>query len=174
MTNDDAEILRIVLARDALRKEAQLPRLDVGAELEKLRRSRMQEVSNEAFVPHAIIITERSRPTQINSAGWCGINRLLRIEIDQQYEDNAIHQVLSVLKKRIIELDCESWRGGIPWFGKAVYIALNYSKNRSVLYDLSGQIVKTFNFTIETGYSAVSIFGARPATIRAARSMTKV
>ena len=45
-----------------------------------------------AFVPHAIIITERDRPTQLFVAFFIGINRLRRVDFEQDTQPRELRR----------------------------------------------------------------------------------
>ncbi|TXN83012.1 hypothetical protein [Methylobacterium sp. WL8] len=162
MMDDDAEVRRTVLARDELRRGSGLPRLDIEREIEKAQRQRTNQVDAETFIPHAIIVTERSSPTQINSAGWFGIGKLLRLRLDLiQGEDTFVQQAMNGLAKRIIDLDCVDWRGQIPWFGAPAFLVINYGEDHAIRYDLDGKYIETLEGALPTGYGAQTIHLAR-------------
>ena len=92
-----------------------------------------------AFVPHAVILTERQRPTQLFVAAILGIERLRRVDFDlSESPVTYIQQALDGLRGKLVRWNSDQ----IPTFGKPVGIIVNYSPDRAVWYDLEGNPIE--------------------------------
>ena len=107
------------------------------------------------FRPHAIIITERSRPEPIFVAAFIGVDVLLRVDFDltaapvtfvQQSQDGLRHKLAR-------------WRGSLPAFGRPVGFIINYSPDCAVRFDLEGNPVELFDRAHRLGEATLSIAG---------------
>ena len=123
-----------------------------------------------AFVPHAIIITERDRPTQIFVAFFIGINRLLRVDFEQDFSpESFVAQALAGIRKKLAE-----WKSpGLPTFGRPLGVVVNYSPDHAVHYDLAGNEIEVFNKAYRLGEISFSI-SRRPVSEEQARALFKV
>jgi len=107
-----------------------------------------------AFVPHAVVLTEQERPTQLFVAIFLGIERLLRVDFDVS-ESPATYpqQALEGVRQKVGE-----WKPGeIPTFGKPVGVIVNYSPDRAVLFDLEGQPIEMMDRAYRLGEASFSI-----------------
>jgi hypothetical protein len=75
------------------------------------------------FQPHAIILTERTRPEPIFVAAIIGAERLLRVDFDLDGERE------SYIKKSVegVERRLAKWNGTIPAFGQPTGLIVNYA-----------------------------------------------
>jgi hypothetical protein len=110
-----------------------------------------------AFRPHAIIMTERNRPTSITLCVIVGSNRVRHIDFP---EDLALgsypHYAHDITKKRI-----EPRGGEILFFGKAIGFVVNYSPDSAVSFDLDGKPLATLDCAYQLGSMFISIGGHR-------------
>jgi hypothetical protein len=87
-----------------------------------------------AFKPHAIILTERSRPEPIFVAAFFGIDRLLRVDFDLSAgRASFVNQALNGIRGKLSLCSDE-----IPAFGRPIGVVVNYAPNRAVRFDLEG------------------------------------
>ncbi len=109
-----------------------------------------------AFVPHAVILTERSRPQGLFIAVMIGISELKRVDFTPgsspvTYVQQALDGVQQKLKR---------WcRDQLPCFGKPVGIIVNYTPDWAVRFDLKGQAVDSFDLAYRLGEATLSIGG---------------
>jgi hypothetical protein len=107
------------------------------------------------FSPHAIIITERSRPEPIFVAAFIGVDVLLRIDFDLTADPlTFVKQSLDGLRKKLAR-----WHGSLPAFGRPVGFIVNYSPDCAVRFDLEGNPVELFDKACRLGEATLSIGG---------------
>jgi hypothetical protein len=105
-----------------------------------------------AFNPHAIILTEHTRPTQITLAAICGADRKLRIDFEPRSNRiSYIRQALDQVRRR----------SPIQFYGRAIGVIVNYSPNDAVRFDLTGNALEVLPAAYRPGELTVSI-GGRP------------
>ena len=123
-----------------------------------------------AFVPHAIIITERDRPTQIFVAFFIGINRLLRVDFDPDTDPETFpSQALTGVRKKLAE-----WKSHvIPTFGRPLGVIVNYSPDHAIHYDLEGNEIEVFDKAYRLGEISFAI-SRRPVTEREVQAVINV
>jgi hypothetical protein len=110
-----------------------------------------------AFRPHAIIITERTRPEPLFVAAFIGVDVLLRVDFDLTAAPATfVRQSLDGLRQKLAR-----WRGSLPAFGRPVGFIVNYSPDRAVRFDLDGIPVELFERAYRLGQAVLSI-GGRP------------
>jgi hypothetical protein len=110
-----------------------------------------------AFRPHAIIVTERSRPEPLFVAAFIGVDVLLRIDFDLTAAPvTFIKQSLDGLRQKLAR-----WRGSLPAFGRPVGFIVNYSPDRAVRFGLQGNPIELFDRAYRLGQAVLSI-GGRP------------
>ena len=86
-----------------------------------------------AFRPHAILITERTRPEPFFVAAFIGVDVLLRVDFDLTAAPvTFIKQSLDGLRQKLAR-----WHGSLPAFGRPVGFIVNYSPDRAVRFDLA-------------------------------------
>jgi hypothetical protein len=92
-----------------------------------------------AFKPHAIILTEHTRPTQITFAAICGADRNLWVDFEPGSNCiSYIRQALDQVRRRT----AESSSGSIPFYGRPTGVVVNYSPDDSVRFDLLGNALE--------------------------------
>jgi hypothetical protein len=107
------------------------------------------------FRPHAIIITERSRPEPIFVVAFIGVDVLLRVDFDLTAAPvTFIKQSLDGLRKKLAR-----WRGSLPAFGRPVGFIVNYCPDCAVRFDLEGNPVELFDRAYRPGEATLSIGG---------------
>jgi len=110
-----------------------------------------------AFVPHAIILTERKIPTSIMTAIWLGID--LRVPLDATA--NVITfpaQAMAGIKE---QLERYRFKGQIPTLGKPTGFIVNYSPDKAVQFDLDGNPLLAFDRSHRPGKPSFSIKGRK-------------
>ncbi len=107
-----------------------------------------------AFVPHAVILTESERPTQLFVAIFIGIERLRRVNFDlSESPVTFIQQALDGLRHKL-----QRWKSDqIPTFGRPTGIIINYSPDYAVLFDLEGNAVDVLDRAYRLGEATFSI-----------------
>ena len=112
------------------------------------------------FVPHAVILTERERPTQIFVAAILGVDRLRRVDFDLTKSPGTfIHQVLDGLREKLAR-----WKSDqIPTFGRPEGVVVNYSPDHAVRFDLGGDAIEVLDRAYRIGEASLSI-GKRPVS----------
>ena len=110
-----------------------------------------------AFRPHAVTLTERDIPQPIFVAAFIGVDVLLRIDFDLTAGPATfLEQALDGLREKLAR-----WRGYLPALGRATGIVVNYSPDRAIQFDLSGNPVKVFDRAYRLG-TAQLLIGGRP------------
>ena len=103
-------------------------------------------MENVAFRPHAIILTERSVPSQIWVAAIIGVEKMLRLDFDlSQAPSTYLRQAL------------EKMPTITPAFGRPIGVAINYTPDHAIKYDLEGRILETLSHAIPVGHASLSI-----------------
>ena len=106
---------------------------------------------------HAIILTERERPQPLFVAALIGVEALLRIEFDLTAGPATFpRQALDGLREKLAR-----WHGYLPAYGRATGLIVNYSPDRAIQFDLSGNPVKVFDRAYRLG-TAQLLIGGRP------------
>jgi len=115
-----------------------------------------------SFIPHAIILTERERPTQLFVAAFIGIERLRRVDFDlEQGPVSYIQQALDGLREKLAR-----WKSDqIPTFGRPESVVVNYSPDHAVRFDLDGNAIEALDRAYRIGEASLSI-GKRPVSSR--------
>jgi hypothetical protein len=92
------------------------------------------------YVPHAVICTERSVPSPIFAAAICGVERLLRLELDASLPAATyMRQALKQVPEHVLA------------FGRSVGVVVNYRPDFAVKYDLKGMPVETLDKAVSCG-----------------------
>ncbi|MGD9805505.1 MAG: hypothetical protein AB7E81_20590 [Hyphomicrobiaceae bacterium] len=110
----------------------------------------------EAFVPHAIVKTDRKRPEPLFVAFAIGVERLIYIEFDLEAGPVTFpRQAIAGVAKKLAE-----WKSNIlPAFGRPTGVFVNYSPDRAIEFDLRGNPVKEFNQSIRPGEVQLKLSG---------------
>jgi hypothetical protein len=141
----------------ALPAALELPVDDVAKAVEDTKRH-FQEAEEAAyrasFVPHAIIVTERSIPSPVHIAAVLGIERLLRVD----FAPTADAATLAEQALRGVQEKTER-DGTVLTFGKSVGFIVNYSPDFAEQFDLMGQSVGKFETARRLGVASLSISG---------------
>jgi len=117
---------------------------ETRVQLEKAEKARAAEAEaawRAAFKPHAVILTERDRPSPLFMAACIGVDRLLRVDFDLAAPPSSfVGQALDGLREKL-----QRWGGiekrEITCFGAPIGVIVNYSPDRGVQYDLNGNAV---------------------------------
>ena len=126
-----------------------------------------------AFRPHAVILTEKDRPEQIFIAAIIGVDRLLRVDLDPTegeatYIDQAFKGIRQKFARWNSKVDVSSVGLGdlpLPTFGRPVGVIVNYTPDRAVRFDLSGQPVEVLDRAHRIGEAQFFFKGmSRPLT----------
>jgi hypothetical protein len=115
----------------------------------------------EPFTPYAVILTERSRPTQVTLAVLLNVPKLLIIPLDaSKPRTTFIHQALREMRKRLARFETTDI---IPFFGKVTGIVVNYGQNRAVRFDVSGQAIELLPHAVQACDGLLNI--SSPASV---------
>ena len=120
-----------------------------------------------AFRPHAIILTEKQRPEQIFIAAIIGVERLLRVDLDPTegevtYIDQSLKGIRQKLARWNSKVDVSSVGLGdlpLPTFGRPVGVIVNYTPDRAVRFDLSGNPIEAFDRAHRIGEAQLFLKG---------------
>jgi hypothetical protein len=94
-----------------------------------------------AFKPHAIILTERSRPEPFFVAALIGVDRILRVDFDLTAgRASFVHQALNGIRLRLAAF--KSGSGALPAYGRPTGVIVNYTPDRAVRFDLEGNALE--------------------------------
>jgi hypothetical protein len=107
------------------------------------------------FQPHAIILTERTRPEPVFVAAIIGAERLLRVDFDLDREGE------SYVKKSLewVEHRLAKWNGTFPAFGRPTGLIVNYAPNFAVRFDLRGAPQEIFGEAYRIGQEYLLLKG---------------
>jgi hypothetical protein len=120
------------------------------AETERQMRAAEDVAYRAAFRPHAIILTEYTRPTSITMAAIGGADRKLRVDFEPGSSP------MSYLKQA---LDQVRRRSPITFYGAAVGVVINFSPDHAVRFDLDGNVVDVLPAAHRPGQLTISIGG---------------
>ena len=100
-----------------------------------------------AFRPHAIIMTERERPSQIFIAAILGVANLRRVDFDlSQAPPSFVQQALDGLRAKVARSG-----GVVTTFGRPTGIIVNFSPDQAVRFDLEGKPVEVLDRAYRLG-----------------------
>jgi hypothetical protein len=103
------------------------------------------------FQPHAIILTERTRPEPVFVAAIIGAERLLRVDFDLDREgESYVKKSLEGVERRVAK-----WNGTIPAFGRPTGLIVNYAPNFAVRFDLRGTSQEIFGEVYQIGQASL-------------------
>jgi len=112
-------------------------------------RDAQEAVRRASFKPHAIILTENSRPEPIFVAALIGVDTLLRIDFDLLSTQATWRaQAIDGLRARLKRWN-SSWNNrrqvedySLPAFGRPIGFVVNYAIDHAVRYDLEGNAIE--------------------------------
>jgi hypothetical protein len=108
-----------------------------------------------AFRPHAVITTERERPSQIFIAAILGVSNLRRVDFDlSQGPLSFVQQALDGLREKIAK-----GNGTITTFGWATGFVVNFSPDHAVRFDLEGKPVEVLDRAYRLGEATFHLKG---------------
>jgi hypothetical protein len=117
--------------------------------------ARRERAWRERFLPHAIILTERERPSQITIAIVCGFINFRRIDFpDGMPTLGYVGFTRSEIGARLVR-----WRGEAPTFGKPTGFIINYSPDSAVAFDLEGTALQQYERAYELGDVSFELSG---------------
>ena len=144
--------------------EQLLAEMEREAEDERRRAQEEEDAAwRAAFRPHAVVQTEHTVPTQITICGLTGgARRLLVIPIDaDQPPITYIEQAVAGLHKRYRVP--EDGRLGIPFFGRALGLIINYTPDQALRCDLHGTPLEALPSAYRVGEVRLSL-GGKPVS----------
>lgn len=98
------------------------------------------------FVPHAVIIPERSCPSPILAVALTGVDRWLRIEFqDPQRPLGFVREALAAVRGPL---------RGSP-FGLATGFVINYREDYAVRFDLQGNPLEVYSEPHRSGQASL-------------------
>jgi len=107
------------------------------------------------FQPHAVIITERSRPEPIFVAALYGVHALLRIDLDVNKKPiSYLQTALRTLRER-----SSRYNGTVPAFGKPTGIVVNYRPDCAIHFDIVGKPIQILDAAYRLGMVQTTISG---------------
>jgi hypothetical protein len=110
------------------------------------------------FEPHAIILTERTRPQPFFVAAVIGVERILRVDLDVTANPIAyVGLALDGLRQKLAAWNSEQ----LPAFGRPIGIVVNYSPDFAVRFDLDGTAREIFDRAHRIGQLAL-LMGGQP------------
>ncbi|SRR6266545_222673 len=112
------------------------------SETEQQIRAEADQAYQASFKPHAIILTEHTRPTHITFAAITGADRQLRVDFEPG--SNRISYIRQALRE-------VRQRSPIRFYGKAIGVIVNYSPNHAIRFDLNGNAVEVLPRAYEPG-----------------------
>jgi hypothetical protein len=125
---------------------------------EKREAEARDKIWRDNFRPHAIILTERSVPSPIFVAAMIGVEKLLRIDLDlSQGPVSFVRHVLDRLPDQV------------PTFGKPIGFVINYSPDKAVRFDSTGQPIAVVDKAVRPGTATLFPLGGRPIPTEALR-----
>jgi hypothetical protein len=137
---------RLPVALDLLAEKVN----EAVSETDRQMRSAEEAAWRYAFKPHAVILTEHTRPTQITFAAVCGTDRKLRIDFEPgSNRITYIRQALDQVRRR----------SPIPFYGRATGVIVNYSPDDAVRFDLQGNAIEILSEVYRPSQLTVSIRG---------------
>lgn len=117
----------------------------IGAERDVQARAE-EEAYRAGFRPHAVLLTERTRPSSVTMAGLSGAHRLLVVEVpDGTGPQDRAGYVLSVLPE------------GVPFFGRVTGFVVNHAPDHAVRHELDGTAVAELDRAVRVGVSVVRV-----------------
>ena len=117
-----------------------------------------EDARRQAFFPHAVVLTERSIPSQIFFAGLIGASRHRRIGFDlTRAPDTFLSQAMAILKLKL-----NQFHGGIPFFGKATGLVINYTFERKAEFNLDGKLLKISPKAMQLGEATAILANGKP------------
>jgi hypothetical protein len=103
------------------------------AETKRLQAEAREAAWRAAFVPHAIALTEKERPSSITMAAFSGMDRRKRIDFTPGLPPvTYLQQALRTTRQR----------SPITFYGEVVGVIVNYSPDRAIKYDMAGNIIE--------------------------------
>lgn len=136
---------------------------DAVAETLRRRLAEEDEAWRSAFVPHAIVITEHKRPTQITLAAMTGAGERLHIPLDVTRSPvTFFDQAKAVMTKRLRDTNGKTFM----FFGRPLALAVNYSPDAAVKFDLDGTPIEELARAYQQCQGWVSVGGGRPMSGR--------
>nr|WP_137830563.1 hypothetical protein [Methylobacterium sp. L1A1] len=111
-------------------------------------------MSDEPFIPYAVIETANWPPTSLMTIWALGAANLKRIDLDlSQPEDTYINQALVGLQAKLDRYGVME----LPSFGRPISIIINLEPNRGIRIGLDGTIIEKLNWTMTAGPSSLSL-----------------
>ena len=101
-------------------------------EAHRLWRQRSEERYRAEFVPHAIWVTERDKPSSNAMGGLINVTRR-----------RVMRLPASMSEERFVAYCLENAPEGVPLMGRVVGFLINYNPDRAIRYDLEGRVVET-------------------------------
>ena len=107
-----------------------------------------------AFLPHAIILTERTRPHPLHIAAMIGIGELKRVDFKPGSSPiTYVRQASYGVQQKL-----HHWgHGQLPCFGRPIGIIINYTPDSSVKFDLNGKAIESFETAYCLGKATLAI-----------------
>jgi hypothetical protein len=155
---------RVTAAVDETRARQQ-----AAAEAEAAARRALRAAAEAAYVrdfkPHAMLITEFTRPSQITICVMTGgADRWLRLNFDAtQPPETFFAQSLAMIGRNARQTPDGEWKS--LYFGRVLGIAIHLAPSETRYYDLHGQPFPSRPHVVAAGQGSVSVVGAGTLTL---------
>jgi hypothetical protein len=114
------------------------------------------------FQPHAVLVTEFTRPWSIvmcMMTGGAAGSLLIKLDLTQPPE-TYITQALTRLESRLTRRQGGEWR--TAFFGRVVGVAINLTPEDSLHYDVTGRLLGHQARAVRLGGGSVAVVGGAP------------
>ena len=110
-------------------------------------------MTDEPFIPYAVIETANWPPTSLLTIWAIGASNLKRIDLDLSHpEDTFIDQALAGLQAKLDRYGGKE----LPSFGRPVSIVINLEPNRGIRIGLDGTIIDKLDWTMTIGSASMT------------------
>ena len=114
-------------------------------------------MSDDPFIPYAVIETANWPPTSLLTIWALGAATLKRIDFDlSKPEDTFIDQALAGLQAKLDRFGSKE----IPSFGRPISVIINLGTNRGIRIGLDGLIIDRIDWEMTLGQASVTICGS--------------
>lgn len=104
----------------------------------------------DPFVPHAIVVPERARPSPVFVVGLVGVDRFLRIDFSEPHRPlRFILEALAAVRGPLMASP----------FGRAVGFVINYRADYAVRFDLSANPLEIYDRPWRAGRAMAGLGG---------------
>jgi hypothetical protein len=151
-------------------EEALAQRKRQEEEQRRLTREKEEIEWRAAFIPHAILLTERTAPSSITLCGFTGgPRRWLQIDFDLSKPPiTFVRQALAALPEKARKSEVDG-RYHVSFFGAVLGFIVNYSPDKALRCDLEGRPLEVLPKAYRPGEISLFIRGRRVSPTAVAR-----